>query len=219
MADDIITRAAATAREVHAGQPRKGRNDVTYFEGHLEPVAALVAESGGSDTQIAAAYLHDAAEDAGGPAMLHRIADEVGPEVAEIVEHLSDSLVDTTSGEEKEDWQVRKIRYVQDLAEAPRSALQVSVADKVHNAEAILDDYDRLGPALWKLFNEERPERQLWYYASLDAVFRDRIPAHPLTGRLTRCLTALTDLIRSDVPDIDRRVADTQRELEASGGS
>lgn len=215
MSNDMIDRAATRAREVHTGQTRKG-TEQTYFDGHLQPVADLVAESGGSDTQIAAAYLHDAAEDGGGPTRLDQIAEEFGPEVAAIVEHLSDSLLDTTSGAEKEAWDVRKRRYVAGLADAPREVLEVSVADKVHNAEDILDDYGRLGPDTWALFREQRPERQLWYYTSLAAVFRDRIADHPLTGRFTRCLTALTDRVRSDVPDIDRRVTDVTREFAAA---
>lgn len=64
----------------------------------LEPVAQLVQQAGGSAEQIAAAYLHDAAEDGGGEPMLKRISDETSPAVAAIVGDLSDSLVDTSSG-------------------------------------------------------------------------------------------------------------------------
>ena len=173
MTNDMTDRAARLAHQVHAGQPRKG-TDLSYFDGHLRPVVELVAESGGSDIQVAAAYLHDAAEDAGGPAMLDRIADEFGPDVAAIVEHLSDSVLDTTTGAEKEPWAIRKPRYIHRLTDAPPVALEVSVADKVHNAEAILDDYDRLGPDAWNVFREKRPEYQLWYYTSLVDVFRQR---------------------------------------------
>jgi len=60
--------------------------------------------------------------------------------------HLSDSLLDATSGAEKEAWDVRERRYVAGLGDAPREVLEVSVADKVHNVEDILDDYGRLGP-------------------------------------------------------------------------
>lgn len=216
MTEGIVERAARMAREVHEDQVRKG-TDVSYFDGHLRPVAELVAESGGSDVQIAAAYLHDAVEDRGGPTMLERIADEIDPEVAAIVEHLSDSVVDTTEGAEKESWAIRKPRYLAGLADAPIVALEVSVADKLHNAESILDDYDRLGPELWTRFSEQRPQFQLWYYSSIDAVFRERIGDHPLTGRLTRVVTALTDRVRAHVPAIDRLVAGVPSEWAAGG--
>ena len=204
---DLAVRAAHLAEEAHAGQLRKG-TEVPYFDGHLQPVAQLVADSGGSDVQVAAAYLHDAVEDAGGPAMLMRIAHDLGPEVREIVEHLSDSVLDTTDGAKKESWATRKPRYLAGLADAPVAALEVSVADKVHNAESILDDHESLGSAVWAQFGEQRPEYQLWYYSSLDAVFRERIADHPLTGRLTRVVTALADRIRAEMPDIDRKVAE-----------
>ena len=74
---DLVPRARAFAEEVHAGGPRKG-GGLPYFEAHLEPVAGLVRQSGGSSTQIAAAYLHDAAEDHGGRAMLDHIRAEFG---------------------------------------------------------------------------------------------------------------------------------------------
>jgi hypothetical protein len=53
--------------------------------------------------------------------MLDRIRAEMGDEVAQIVEDLSDSLVDTSSTE-KEDWEVRKPRYLATLAQAQRAS-------------------------------------------------------------------------------------------------
>jgi (p)ppGpp synthase/HD superfamily hydrolase len=209
----IVERSAELARWVHRGQKRKGKDGVNYFDGHLEPVSRLVSESGGSDVQVAAAYLHDAVEDGGGPDMRDRIQAEIGADVAAIVVHLSDSVVDTTGGAKKEEWAARKRRYIGGLADAPIEVLEVSVADKLHNAESMLDDYDRDGPAAWAVFSETRPERQLWYYTSLLAIFDERIADHPLTRRLTRVLTTLLDRVRSDEPDIDRRLAATQRAL------
>ena len=71
--DPLVRRAAALAAELHAGDVRKG-SDQPYFEGHLEPVARLVAEAGGTPVQVAAAYLHDAAED---PTAVKRFADRM----------------------------------------------------------------------------------------------------------------------------------------------
>ena len=104
--DDLVARAAAYAREVHAGDVRKGSGG-PYFEGHLAPVAAIVEADGGTPVQVAAAYLHDAAEDHGGQARLDDIRASFGHEVAAIVADLSDSLVDTTSGATKAPWRQR----------------------------------------------------------------------------------------------------------------
>jgi (p)ppGpp synthase/HD superfamily hydrolase len=212
MSDDMTTRASDLARELHEGQTRKCTK-APYFDGHLQPVADLVRSSGGTDAQIAAAYLHDAAEDAGGQDVLDRIADEIGEEVADMVEHLSDSLTDTTAGADKEPWTVRKRRYLRDLADAPRAVLEVSVADKLHNARSILSDYTATGPKFWVRFNEKRPEYQLWYYGSLTYLFAERLPDHPLTGELTRCFDELRDRVRADVPDIDDLLTEASAEL------
>lgn len=215
MNDDLIQRAAALAREVHADQKRKG-TEQSYFEGHLEPVAEFVREAGGSDVQVAAAYLHDAAEDGGGQPRLDQIRDDFGDEVADIVGDLSDSLVDTTgeASTVKESWSLRKTRYIEHLAGAPVESLEVSAADKLHNAQSILDDYGRIGAGLWQRFNQKQPEYQLWYYRSLAQVFRARIPAHPLTDRLDRCVQELEAAVAESVPDIADRVARASSELD-----
>jgi (p)ppGpp synthase/HD superfamily hydrolase len=208
--DDLVARAADLAREVHKGDYRKG-TEIPYFEGHLAPVALLVEESGGTDVQIAAAYLHDAAEDEGGQAMLDQIREEMGDEVAQIVEDLSDSLVDT-SITEKEEWEVRKPRYVAHLALAQRASLEVSLADKVHNAQSILDDYQVHGEELWDRFNKPA-EYQLWYYRKLAGLFTLRLTAHPLTPVLDDTVAELTALVRETIPDIDTRVIHVSGEL------
>ncbi len=68
---DRFTRAVDYAREVHAGDTRKGTTIPSLS--HLLAVAALVLEHGGSEDQAIAALLHDAAEDHGGRAQLARI--------------------------------------------------------------------------------------------------------------------------------------------------
>lgn len=204
-AGGLPARARALAVELHAGQRRKG-SGVTYVDGHLDPVAELVRDSGGSEAQVAAAYLHDAAEDAGGRATLDRIASEIDPHVAELVAALSDSLVDTTSDITKVPWLDRKPAYIAKLATEPDEVLEVSVADKLQNAGSFLADYRGAGPETWARFNESRAEYQLWYYEALAQVFRARLPEHPLTHRLTDVLAEVRALVRADVPDIDERV-------------
>lgn len=199
--EDLVVRARAFAAEAHAGDERKG-SGLPYFDAHLEPVAELVRQSGGSDVQVAAAYLHDAAEDHGGQAMLDRIRQAFGDEVADIVRDLSDSLADTTDGSAKEPWPLRKQRYLADLAEKSARSLEVSVADKLQNAETTIEDLKRIGVALWQGFNEQRPEAQLWYYTTLASVFEDRIPDHPLTGRMTAVIDAMERHVLDARPDL-----------------
>ena len=198
---DLVERAAAYAAEVHAGDTRKG-TAIPYFDGHLEPVADLVRGAGGTDVQVAAAYLHDAVEDGGGRAMLDRIRTDFGPEVATIVEDLSDSVADTTAGEAKPPWLERKQAYIKKLGGETTTSLEVSVADKLHNATCILQDYEAIGAELWERFNEPRPEAQLWYYTALADVFEARIPDHLLTAELATVLADLERRVLADRPDL-----------------
>jgi (p)ppGpp synthase/HD superfamily hydrolase len=184
----LVERAFAKAARQFEGVTRK-QTDIPYLS-HLMSVAALVMEAGGDEVQVAAAFLHDSAEDKGGEAELDRIEVEFGPEVAAIVRDLSDSLVDTTAGEIKEEWGTRKQTYIDHLREAPERSLLVSAADKLHNARCILADHRRDGANVWNRFNERDPERQLWYYKSLAEVFHDRLDS-PLTDELSRTVDEL----------------------------
>lgn len=192
--DPLVTAAADYAAAVHAGDVRKGTG-VSYFAGHLAPVAAIVAEAGGDAVQVAAAYLHDTAEDHGGQARLDDVAERFGPEVAAIVGDLSDSLVDTTAGETKAPWRQRKETYIAALRTKSRRSVEVAAADKLHNATSIRDDFAVIGDELWTRFTTGDPADQLWYYRNLASIIADRLGDHPTARRLTAVVDELEALI------------------------
>ena len=66
----------------------------------------------------------------------------------------------------------------------------VSLADKTHNAEAILFDYRVLGEALRQRFNGGA-EGTRWYYAALADVFSKVMPGR-LSDRLSRAAAAFS---------------------------
>ena len=187
---DLVVQAADLARELHAGDVRKGSGE-PYFDGHLAPVAAIVAADGGTAVQVAAAYLHDAAEDHGGQAQLDVIRARFGDDVADIVRDLSDSLVDTTDGAEKQEWHERKRTYLAAMRAKPDSSLVVAAADKLHNATAILEDHERMGDELWARFTTGRAEDQRWYYETLAVTLAERLPGHPTVQRLVAVVARL----------------------------
>ena len=75
------TEALMHAKFLHAGQRRRARRP---YLAHLQAVAALVLEDGGSEDEAIAALLHDAVEDHGAD-VLDRIAAQFGVAVARIV--------------------------------------------------------------------------------------------------------------------------------------
>jgi hypothetical protein len=61
------------------------------------------------------------------------------------------------------------------LSRTPASSLLVSVADKVDNAEAILNDCRNIGDDLWPRFTGGR-EGTIWYYRQLSGIFDAALP-------------------------------------------
>jgi (p)ppGpp synthase/HD superfamily hydrolase len=179
-----FVQAVDMARELHDGQTRTG-TDVPYLA-HLLGVAALVLEYGGSEDEAIAGLLHDGPEDQGGRATLDRIRAEFGDDVARIVEGLTDSF----DGEDKPSWRERKEAYLVRLRDEPEDVLRVSLADKLSNARAILDDYRLDGDELWDRFGDKDCHTQLWYFHELRKVFADRYPG-VMTEAFTRTVAAL----------------------------
>jgi (p)ppGpp synthase/HD superfamily hydrolase len=140
-------------------------------------VAALVIEHGGNEDQAIAALLHDAAEDQGGAETLDDVRQRFGDAVAEIVSDCTDAWTDP-----KPEWRTRKEAYLAKLPAKPTQSLLVSLADKTHNAEAILFDYRILGESLWPRFNGGA-EGTRWYYGALADLFSQTIPGR-LSDRL-----------------------------------
>jgi hypothetical protein len=167
--------AVLYASILHADHVRKGTQ--TPYMAHLLGVTALVLEDGGDEDGAIAALLHDAVEDRGGRPRLEDIRRRFGGEVARMVEECSDSVA--VPGERKEDWWPRKRRYVAHLAAVSQGGLRVSLADKVHNARAIVRDATLAGDGaaldrFWARFSTGAAG-QLWYFRSLLAAFRSAV--------------------------------------------
>jgi (p)ppGpp synthase/HD superfamily hydrolase len=173
---DRFDSAFAYAHRLHRNQVRKG-TAIPYIS-HLMSVAALVLEHGGNEDQAIAALLHDAPEDQGGATTLAEIQRMFGDDVASIVFDCTDAW-----NEPKPEWRERKEDYLAALPNKRPASLLVSLADKAHNAEAILHDYRILGDRLWNRFNGGR-EGTRWYYSALANIFLQALPGR-LANRLS----------------------------------
>ena len=187
-----LAEAFAYALELHAGQVRKQAGGAAAGEGvpyvsHLLAVAGLALEHGGDEEEAIAALLHDGPEDQGGEATLEEIRRRFGDRVAGIVADCSDAFE-----RPKPEWWARKRDYHASLRRASRSAVLVSLADKVHNAESTRADLEALGEGVWSRFTQGR-RGSLWNYASLVEIYREKAagPAVRLLARLERALDGL----------------------------
>jgi len=188
---DRFDRALLYATHVHGGQVRKGTS--TPYVAHLLAVAATVLEYGGDEDLAIAALLHDSVEDQGGKARLEDVRNRFGDRVAKIVEACSDSLADTARGERKGRWQERKEAYLAHLRTANEDILRVSLADKVHNARAILRDLRKpdIGENIWARFSQPK-DKTLWYYRSLADRFCETLP-----GQLSNELREIVEVLEA----------------------
>ncbi|MGO8756969.1 MAG: HD domain-containing protein [Terracidiphilus sp.] len=195
---DRFTRAVDYARVLHT-ETRKG-TEIPYMA-HLIGVAALVmGEAGGpvpvTEDMVIAAVLHDTVEDHGGKPRLDDVKKEFGANVARMVEGLSDTLAE--DHDKKEGWEERKTGYLERLRHEPEDVLLISAADKLYNAKAILDDFKEIGARVFERF-KRGPEKQLWYFNELLAVFKPRIRSR-IVGEFERVVRELEVEIAAPEP-------------------
>jgi GTP pyrophosphokinase len=163
--------ALVWAAELHEEQRRKGGN-IPYVA-HLIGVASIVLEHGGDEDQAIGALLHDALEDQAHRMSPNEIRARFGERVEKIVEACTDGDPAEQVDRDPAKWRVRKQIYIDDVATKSADAVLVSMADKLYNARAILEDYREIGEALWPRFTAGK-DGTLWYYRELLVVFKPR---------------------------------------------
>ena len=181
----------------HARQLRKGT--LVPYAAHLLAVASLVLEMHGDEDEAIGALLHDVVEDGGGVAALQDIEDAFGAPVALLVLQNSESVDAADRKEGGRAWYERKRAYVDAFPKKSPAALRVCLADKLHNARAILLDYRTHGDTLWARFGQGQGIATRIYYRELVQAFereRRRLgdDAAPMVGELRRTVDAITAL-------------------------
>jgi (p)ppGpp synthase/HD superfamily hydrolase len=194
-----FTSAVDYARHIHI-ERRKG-TDIPYMA-HLLGVASLVMGEVGhtgfpvTEDMVIAALLHDAVEDQGGLPRLTDIEQNFGPNVARMVEGLSDSLSEDSS--KKQSWPERKQAYIQRLRGEPADVHLISAADKLYNARAILEDYREIGPRVWERFKRGRAD-QIRYFDELLAVYKSA-GTNRMVEELERVVNVLRQMSAAEAP-------------------
>ena len=140
---DMIEKARDFAWVAHLGLKRKYTHDA-YFN-HLDEVAKLVAEVGGTPEMISAAYLHDTLEDTN--THWWELMDNFGPLVTAYVLWLTD-ISRPTDGNRA----IRKAMDRQHLAMSPPAVQTIKLADIISNTTSIVAH----DPKFAKIYLEEK---------------------------------------------------------------
>jgi len=172
-----IEQALRLACKAHADQTRK--TDGSPYIVHPLMVMYLLAQHQVSEDVLAAALLHDVLEDT--TVQREEVLAVAGPESLRIIEAVSE---DKTLP-----WEARKAAYVRQVVAGGESVWFVSVADKIHNAESLLDHIGMVGATAWDAFNRGKAEK-LWFenhlYTELIKVWH-----HPLLMHYGACIEQL----------------------------
>ena len=122
----LVKEAESFARSNHEGQTRKGVAREPYIT-HVEEVANLVLEFGGTDIAVAAAWLHDVVEDCN--PTIDEIGERFGAAVAKVVLEVTDNK-DLAKSE-------RKRRQIDSAIHKSPEACLIKWADKTSNLLSI----------------------------------------------------------------------------------
>ena len=189
-----LEQAKQTSDYAHALQRRKGSGDP--YSLHPHAVAAITSRYTDNEDAVVAAEFHDILEDV--PADRYseqRMQREFGAEVVSLVKMVSEDK--RADDEIKKSWDDRKQGYLEHLRGlSNRDALIISAADKIHNLDSMLNDYEKLGEELWSHFNEPK-EKQLWYYETILEILSEKDLPEALIDTLREKVNQLTVIINT----------------------
>lgn len=180
-----LDKAIRVAAWAHREQVRKSTG-IPYI---VHPFAVMtIANRATSDEDVLIACLfHDILEDVPEQYSRERMHAEFGERVVCIVDGVTkDSSI--------ADWRERSEAYLAHLQGARSESVIVSAADKIHNLQSTLIDYELHGENIWERFNSGKRE-QLWWYTSILRVLSDRMPDSVLTAELSRLILQLQKIV------------------------
>ncbi len=146
----LIEKAIRIAVVAHKEQIRK--TDSSPYVAHPLMVAFKLMKHNFSDEVIAAAITHDVLEDTEFPE--EKLKEELGDEVLAIIKGVSE---DTDL-----EWEKRKEKYIESVKNGGEEIWAVSIADKIHNAESLIDFHGEHGPDTWGKFSRPK-DQKLWF--------------------------------------------------------
>ncbi len=178
---NLIQRANEIMISAHGDQKRK-TDDSPYII-HTIMVALKLSRAGFPDEVVAAGLTHDVLEDTDYPS--ETLRQELGDKTWEMVTALSE--------DKSLEWEDRKARYVETIKNSSPGAKAVSICDKIHNLESLINIYDDLGPSIWTKFNRGR-EKKMWFENEMLKMYKDSW-SHPMIDEYEALLRQAEKLV------------------------
>ncbi len=161
-----IELAIRAASILHKDQVRKGSVPIPYIS-HLVAVAMILYDYTDDEDVIIAALLHDTLEDTDYTET--ELREDFGGKVAEYVVALTEPQ---DSNKHTYSWKERKQLYAKHLRKAPKEALLIAAADKIHNMRSIVEEYYTDHARFVAEFEGSLEDRVLMYQDMANAINR-----------------------------------------------
>ena len=182
-----IRKAINFACLLHGAQVRKD-NKRTPYVSHCFAVYVILSTYTNDEDILVAGLLHDVLEDVKGYRYNDLVRD-FGKRVAKIVKEISEDKDPNVAIDKKATWLGRKEKYLATLQEDSMEALIVCAADKIHNLQASIDEYNDTGRGPWENFNAPLGQ-QVWYYRKVLEILKKRLPEHPIVKETEKVFLA-----------------------------
>ena len=163
---NLIEKAIRIAVVAHKEQIRK--TDGSPYVAHPLTVAFKLMKYNFPDEVIAAAVTHDVLEDT--EFSEEKLKEELGEEVLSIIKGVSE--------DRDLEWKKRKENYIQSVKEGGEGVWAVSIGDKIHNAESVIDFHGEHGADTWSKFSKPK-DQKLWFEEEMLKMFQENWQ-HPL---------------------------------------
>jgi (p)ppGpp synthase/HD superfamily hydrolase len=177
---ELLEKAHRLMLKAHGQQVRK--TDGSPYVIHPMMVAKKLARLNFPDEVIAAAMIHDILEDT--DITEQQLRQELGDEVVDIILPLSE--------DKKLEWEDRKKEYIHDVKNGSASTKAVSIADKIHNLESIIETHKTMGSDIWTKFNRNK-EQKMWFEREMLKAFQESWD-HPMIAEYEKLLRQVENL-------------------------
>ena len=167
-----IKKAIDFSYNFYQSKYRKGLK-IPYFT-YLSSVSNLIIENNGNTDEAIAGLLHDLLEFDFNKKKTNVVKSRFGMKVLNIIKQCSNSTHISADGE---DWISSKKKFLETMSKKSQSTLLVSICDKLHSLNCIINDYNKIGKKLWTNYDHSK-EDSLWYYKNLCKNFKKYLKNH-----------------------------------------